>query len=214
MKPQPRFNTLQDRDGSWPDITKTKVIPGHPNRKLTNIQSIHKKPRNTQKLITRETKQNMTRQKRTKRQRKTKEQGMKPGENTGCQRTVKKQMFQRLSRVTTKTDSRDAITKGRKPLSGVQDTMSDLPGEVNNRTINVKKEDLAPGSRPVQLAKGDRELPNTVRDNRTINQQQRIRRPGGQGRHRSNCNTCPHAERTSTVDKQPPADDQADRRAL
>ena len=102
---------LQDREGSWPDITKTKVISGHPNRKLTNIKSIHEKPRNTQKLITRETKQNMTRQKRTKRRRRTKEQIMKPGENTGCQRTVKKQMLHRLSRVTTKTDSWDAITK-------------------------------------------------------------------------------------------------------
>ena len=41
----------------------------------------------------------------------------------------------------------------RKPLGGVQDTMGNLPGEVNNRTINVKKEELAPSSRPVQLAK-------------------------------------------------------------
>ena len=110
-------------------------------------------------------------------------------------------MFQRLSRVTTKTESQDTITKGRKPVSGVQNTMSDLPGEVNNRTINIKKEELTPSSRPVQLAKGDRELLNTVRDNRTISQQQRIRRFSSQGRHRSNCKTRPHGEHTSAVEE-------------
>ena len=123
---------------------------------------------------------------------------MESGKNTGFQRTVKKQVIQRLSRVTTKTGSRNVITKRRKQLSGVQNTVGNLPGKINNRTINVEKEELAPSRRQVQLAKGDEKLLNTVGNNGTVNQQQRIRRFSGQRRHRSNCQTRPHRERTST----------------
>ena len=80
---------------------------------------------------------------------------MEPGKNIDCQRTVKEQMLQRLGRVATKAGCWNIITKRHEPLSGVQDTMGYLPGKVNNRTVNVEKEELAPSSRPVQLAEGD-----------------------------------------------------------
>ena len=44
---------------------EAKVIPSHPNRELTHIESINKKPRDAQQLIFRESKTDMAKKDRT-----------------------------------------------------------------------------------------------------------------------------------------------------
>ena len=66
METKTRFNSLQDSNGTWLHVRKPEIIPGHPDGEFADIKSIHKETKNTQKLILREAKTNMTEKDRPK----------------------------------------------------------------------------------------------------------------------------------------------------
>ena len=65
MKRNRGLNTFQNSNSSRLHITKAKVIPSHPNRELTHIESINKKLRDAQQLIFRESKTEMEKKETT-----------------------------------------------------------------------------------------------------------------------------------------------------
>ena len=65
MKWNRGLNTFQNSNSSRLHITKAKVIPSHPNRELTHIESINKKLRDAQQLIFRESKTEMEKKETT-----------------------------------------------------------------------------------------------------------------------------------------------------
>ena len=88
-----------------------EIIPGHPDGEFADIKSINKEARDTQKLILRETKPNMT-EDGTKGWRRKKEQRRQLRKDTISQRTREKQMVQSLQRVATKADRGNGVAKG------------------------------------------------------------------------------------------------------
>jgi len=57
---------------------------------------------------------------------------LQPGQNTLGQGAVKKQVRKGPQHRTTKTIRVEGIAKGQKPVSRVDNTMGDLPGNINN----------------------------------------------------------------------------------
>ena len=65
-------------------------------------------------------------------------------------RTVKKKVFKGLGNRTVKARSTKIITKRSQPSSSVENTVSNLPGEVDNLTVSIKGEKFPPRSRPIK----------------------------------------------------------------
>ena len=188
VEPQTRLNPLQDCNGTRTNRTKTEIIPGHPDGEFADIKSINKEARDTQKLILRETKPNMT-EDGTKGWRRKKEQRRQLRKDTISQRTREKQMVQSVQRVATKADRGNGVAKGWQTVSRIQYTMSHLPGQVDSLTVRVEEKQLTPGGRPIHRAKGNKELHYTMGNGRTIRQKHQISRLSGQRGHWHYCQT-------------------------
>ena len=80
MKLSSRFGILNDGESAGTDFTKTKVVPGSPNKVLEQTEEIDKNARNNIEFRGRETKQSMTTRKSGTPRRKTKHEGLQPGQ--------------------------------------------------------------------------------------------------------------------------------------
>ena len=60
MEANSGLHTFNDNNGTRPDITKTKIIAGIPNKIFTNIQHVHEDIGDNAELIRVKTKQNVT----------------------------------------------------------------------------------------------------------------------------------------------------------
>ena len=90
---------------------EAEVITGPPNTRLTSVEKVHKDTRDDTQLVAREAKQDMANQERRRQRRCTKEKRLKPRQNADGERTVKKQMLQRLTGSRTKARQRNIVTK-------------------------------------------------------------------------------------------------------
>lgn len=158
MKLSSRFGILNDGQGAGTDITKTKVVPGSPNKVLEQTEEIDKNTRNSIKFRGRETKQSMTTRKSGTPRRKTKHEGLQPGEYTRGERTAKKQMRGSLINRATKAMRVMRIPKQDQAVNGVKNPMCNLPREIDNRPIKIKEVKLAPSGGPVEGTKNREQL--------------------------------------------------------
>ena len=83
---------------------------------------------------------------------------MKPGEDGLGKRAIEEQVNQSFINRTTKTHQGDRVAEGNKPARSVQNTMSNLPGQVNDLAIKIEEKELPPSTRPIQRAKLRNEL--------------------------------------------------------
>ena len=148
MKLSSRFGILNDGQSAGTDITKTKVVPGTPNKVLEQTEEIDKNARNNIKFRGRETKQSMTTRKSGTARRKTKHEGLQPGQYTKSERTTKKQMRGSLINRATKAMRVMRIPKRDQAVNRVKNPMCDLPREIDNRPIKIKEVKLAPSGGP------------------------------------------------------------------
>ena len=72
-------------------------------------------------------------------------------------------MFRRLNRRTTKTRQKHWESEGHKALGSLKDPVSNLPIQVNDFAIQIKKETRAPRSRPIKDTERTRKLSDTMR---------------------------------------------------
>ena len=158
MKLSSRFGILNDGQGAGTDITKTKVVPGSPNKVLEQTEEIDKNTRNSIKFRGRETKQSMTTRKSGTPRRKTKHEGLQPGQYTRGERTAKKQMRGSLINRATKAMRVMRIPKRDQAVNSVKNPMRNLPREIDNRPIKIKEVKLAPSGGPVEGTKSREKL--------------------------------------------------------
>ena len=131
----------------------------------------------------------MTNQDGRRQWRRTKEKRLKPRQNADGERTVKKQVLQRLTRSRTKARQRNIITKRGQAFGSIENPMGHLPGKVNNGTIKIKKEKLTPSGGPIKRTKKRKKLPHTVGRNNQLRKKKPISRSTGQRNNRARKNT-------------------------
>lgn len=103
----------------------------------------------------------MTTQQRRTLVRSTKHERLIPAKDALNQGTLKEQMRRRL-RGTTKTITIIGITKLDQAISSIEDTMCDLPGQVNDRSVQGTEVELSPRGGPIQSTIQGKELFFTV----------------------------------------------------
>ena len=81
------------------------------------------------------------------------------------------------------------ITKRGESLGRVKDPMRNLPGQINNRKIQIKEEKLTPSSGSIQRTEKREKLRLTMTNNGIFRQKQKIRRPSGHGKNGAKLNT-------------------------
>ena len=158
MKLSSCFGILNNGQSTGADITKTKIVPGSPNEVLEQTEEIDKNTRNSMKLRGRETKQNMTTRKSGTPRRKTKHEGLQPGQYTRSEGTTKKQMRGSLINRATKAMRVMRKPKRDQAVNSVKNPMCNLPREIDNRPIKIKEVKLAPSGGPVEGAKNREKL--------------------------------------------------------
>ena len=92
VKGDTTLDTLDDIDRTGRSITKPEIITRQPNIKLTNMDGIDKKERNSAELVLRNTKKHMATHKGRSQGSGPKKQRLEPRKNTRSQRTVKEKM--------------------------------------------------------------------------------------------------------------------------
>jgi len=142
-----------------------------PDEKLTNIKDINKNTGDNQKLIRVKAKKGMTTNKGRSQWGRNEHQRLKPRKNTISTGAIKEQMLKSLRNWTTKTGSIKIITKRSKTSSSIKDSMCNLPGEINNLTVSVKKEKSPPRSRPTKDTERRKELHDTMSRTSVFRQQ-------------------------------------------
>jgi len=91
---------------------------------------------------------------------------------------MEKQMLKGLGDRTTKAGRVKVITKRSQTSSGVEDTMSDLPGKIDDLTVGVEEEKFPPRSRPIKDTERRKELYDTVGGSQIFRQEVLITRLG------------------------------------
>ena len=166
-------------------MTETEIVSGKPQKIFGHIQHVDKHTGDATQLIPVKPEKGMT-TKRGRSQRRTAEhQRIQPGQHRLRKRTGEEQVLERLDSRATKTIRRNSVTKRRQTFSGVENTVSHLPAQINDWTIHVKPVELIPSKRPVQWPVLPRKLCHTMRVRTMLGQQIGVHRLGGNTRYPS-----------------------------
>ena len=92
-------------------------------------------------------------------------------------------MLQRLTGSRTKARQRNIVTKRGQAFSSIENPMGHLPGKVNNRTAEIKKEKLTPSGTPIKRTKKRKKHLHAVGRNNQLRKKKPI---GRFTRHRFN----------------------------
>ena len=98
--------------------------------------------------------------------------------------------------MTTKTGSGEIVAERGQGLSGIKDTVSNLPKEIDDRTIQIIEKKLVPGIRPIERTKMGKKLEFTMRTKKTLRQKIQIRRLSGKGKDTTKIDTLTNTQRT------------------
>ena len=88
--------------------------------------------------------------------------------------TKKEKKLKRLNRGTTKTGQRNRQTKRGKALGSIKDPVSNLPIEINDLSVNVKKGKRLPRGGPMKIAINRCKLGNIMRRRHILRKQVQV----------------------------------------
>ena len=183
VEPHAHFSLHDDLGSARMDTAKPKVIPGMPDQKLRQVEQIHKNTRHDTQLIRIKTKKNMPTQNNRKHRGKSKQQRLKPRQNTLSQWTRKEKMLQGFRRSPTKVRERNWQPERPKTLRCIEDTVSNLPTQVGHLTAQIKKEKGTPSGRPIKSTIDPSKLLHTMRRDHTFGQKEQVTGLGTRNRH-------------------------------
>ena len=114
---------------------------------------------------------------------KSKQQRLKPRQNTLSQRTQKEKMLQGFHRSPTKARKRNWQPERPETLRRIKNPMSNLPSQIDHLTIQIKKEKGAPSGRPIKSIIDPSKLLHTMWRDHTFRQKEQVAGLGTRDQH-------------------------------
>ena len=132
---------------------ETEVVPLSPNQVLANIKQVAKDQRDSGEFVGVKAEENVPDVDGRGQRGREEQKGLYPVYPTLGQRARKEQMFRGFGVISAEACRRNIIPERNQAVSGVEDTMSDLPAQVDALTVQRHEKEGPPGGDPVKVSK-------------------------------------------------------------